>query len=300
MRLSRTRFWEAPLRLIQVAPFRCRECEHRFYASISYGQYKVQGEAASLAEREFSSEVISASAGGLRVGSRKWMSVFGLLTTCLIIGAIVGLKLGTKLPNGNAWGYIKSSLFPRAIETQKESPATEFTSFKPAVPEPSIKSSDVAATKRSSPPNLARGHLTSREESIGVAPPDRYSPGAATMRSSPPNIARGHLISREGSIGLSSSAVAVRTERPRLPPNVQATITSDNVVEVRVQIDNSGTVTSAKVVSAKGPVANSLAHYALEAARRWRFQPARDSGQPIGSDRVLEFPFWPSDYSPAQ
>jgi hypothetical protein len=186
MRLSRTRFWEAPLRLIQVGPFRCPECEHRFYASISYGQSKVQDQGASPAERELSSEVISASAGGLRVGSRKWMSVFGLLTSCLIIVAIVSLKLGTKLPTWRTWSDIKSSLFPRAIDTHKESRASEFTSFKPAVPEPSIKSSDVAATKRSSPPSLPRGHLTSREESIGVAPPDRYSPGAATMRSSTP------------------------------------------------------------------------------------------------------------------
>jgi hypothetical protein len=96
------------------------------------------------------------------------MSVFGLLTSCLIVGAIVGLKLGTKLSNWNAWGDIRSS--PRAIETQEESPASEFTSFKPAALEPSIKSSDVVATKRSSPPILARGHLTSREESIGLHP----------------------------------------------------------------------------------------------------------------------------------
>jgi hypothetical protein len=191
MRLSRTRFWEAPLRLIQVGPFRCRECEHRFYASISYSQANVQDQAASRVERQLSSDVTNASAGGLRARSGKWILVYGLLLSCLIIVAILNLKPGTKLPTSRTSGDIKSSLVPRTIETQKESRASEFTSFKPFVPEPSIKSSDVPTTTRSSTPNIARGHFTSREESIGVAPPDRYSPGAATMRSSPPNIQEG-------------------------------------------------------------------------------------------------------------
>lgn len=265
MRLSRTRFWERPLRLIQVRPFRCIGCEHRFYASISYGQVKVQDQA-SPAEREFSFKVTSASAGGLRVGSGRWMLVYGLLTSCLIIGAIVSLKLGTKLPTWRTWSDIKSSLFPRA-ETQKESRASAIEALK---------------------------------TTLMVLPPEKPSPGAVTTRSSAPSIARGHVASREENIGLSSSAVAVWAERPKLPVNIQATITSDNIVEVRVHIDNSGKVTSATAVTTRGPVATSLEGYAFEAARRWRFRPARDSGQSVGSDKVLEFLFRPSDYSPAQ
>jgi TonB family protein len=150
----------------------------------------------------------------------------------------------------------------RANEIQNESRASEITAFKPALVASIGKSSD--ATERSSPPNIERDRLTSHQQDKGV----------------------------------SSAALAIRAERPKLPPSVQSTITSDNVVEVRVQIDNFGKVTSATAVSAKGPVANSLADYALEAARRWRFRPARAGDQPVESDSVLEFLFRPSERSP--
>ena len=163
MCLSRTRIWERPLRLIQVRPYRCWECRYRFYASISYAQSKIQDQAASPAERQFSSEVISTSAGGLRVVNRKWMLVYGLLTSCLIIGAIVSLKLGTKLSTWRTWSDIRSSLFPRAIETHKESRASAIEALKPTLMVlPPEKSSPGAATTRSSTPSIARGHLTSR------------------------------------------------------------------------------------------------------------------------------------------
>jgi TonB family protein len=264
MHLSRTRFWEWPLRLIQIRAYRCRKCGFRFYASISYGQVKVQDQVASPAEREFPFKVTNGSAGGLRVGSGKWMLLYGLLTSCLIIGAIVSLKLGTKLSTWRTWDDIRSSLFPRAIETQKESRASAIESIKPTL----------------------------------LLLPENYSAGATTSLSSTPNVAR--TPSRDENIGLSSSAVAVRGERPKLPANIQVTITSDNIVEVRVHIDSSGQVTSATAVTTRGQVATSLADYALDAARRWRFRPARDSGQPVESDKVLEFLFRPSDFSPAQ
>jgi TonB family protein len=195
------------------------------------------------------------------------MLVYGVIMSCLIIVATVSLKLGTKLPTWRTWSDITSSLFPRAIETHKESRASAIEALKPT---------------------------------LMVLPPEKSSPGAATTRSSTPSIARGHLTSRQENIGLSSSAVAVRAERPKLPANVQATITSDNIVEVRVHIDSTGKVTSATAVTNRGPVATSLADYALEAARRWRFRPARDSGKSVESDKVLEFLFRPTDFSPPQ
>jgi TonB family protein len=194
------------------------------------------------------------------------MLVYGLLTSCLIIGAIVSLKLGTKLSTWRTWSDIRSSLFPRAIETHKESRASAIEALKPTL----------------------------------LLLPENYSPEVPTTRSSTPNVARSHVAPRDENIGLSSSAVAVRAERPKLPANVQATITSDNIVEVRVHIDNSGKVTSATAVTNRGPVATSLADYALEAARHWRFRPAMDSGKSVESDKVLEFLFRPTDFSPPQ
>ena len=262
VRWSRTRIWERPIRLIQVRPFRCNGCGRRFYASISYGQATVQDQAASPSKREFSSEVSSASAGGLRIASGKWILVYGLLACCFI-GAIASLRFGTKLPHWPARGD-KSSLVNRASEAQNESVPSKISTFKPAMAHPSSKSVDTAATARSSVRNIEpRGHYSARQEGNGV----------------------------------SSAAVAIRAERPKLPANLESTIATDNIVEVQVQIDYSGKVISATTVSAKGPVATSLANYALESARRWRFRPARKNGKPVTSDRVLEFLFRASDSS---
>jgi len=88
---------------------------------------------------------------------------------------------------------------------------------------------------------------------------------------------------------------AIRAQRPNLPANIQSAITSDNTVEVRVRIDRSGRVTGAEPVSVRGFLAASLAPYAVDAARHWRFRPARSNGKPVRSERVLEFLFRPSD-----
>ena len=247
------RFWETPLRLIEVRPFRCRECGRRFYASISYAPDNLHDEAHSRPENEVRPEVNGASAGGLSIGG-KWMLAYGVLT-CLLIGVIAGVKFGTKLPSWHNW-VDRSPSVPLTTGARNESTAGETSAFKPAPP---------SATARASLPNIKRGQLSALQEENG-----------------PP-----------------SAAVAIRAERPKLPSTVQSTITSDNVVKVRVQIDSSGKVLNATTASAMGPVATSLEDYALGAARRWRFRPALKSGRPVGSDKVLEFLFRPSDSPPA-
>ena len=84
---------------------------------------------------------------------------------------------------------------------------SKISTFKPAMAQPSSKSVDTAATARSSVPNIEpRGHYSARQEGNGV----------------------------------SSAAVAIRAERPKLPANLESTIATDNIVEVQVQIDYSG------------------------------------------------------------
>jgi TonB family protein len=86
-------------------------------------------------------------------------------------------------------------------------------------------------------------------------------------------------------------AEAIRAERPVVPPEVKSAITSDNVVNVRVVVDESGKVTAATVVSTSGRMASSLTPYAVQAARAWRFKPARQNGKAVRSDKVLQFLF---------
>lgn len=86
-------------------------------------------------------------------------------------------------------------------------------------------------------------------------------------------------------------AEAIRAQRPVVPPDVKLAITSDNVVNVRVVIDESGRVTAARVVSTSGRMASSLTPYAVQAARAWRFKPAYQNGKAVRSDKELQFLF---------
>jgi TonB family protein len=60
-------------------------------------------------------------------------------------------------------------------------------------------------------------------------------------------------------------------------------------VSVQVEVDSSGNVSQAKLVSA-GP-SNYFASRSLAAARRWRFTPPQVNGQAVASEWVLRFQF---------
>jgi len=63
-------------------------------------------------------------------------------------------------------------------------------------------------------------------------------------------------------------------------------------IDVRVQIDTRGHVTSATPVSRQHTgIDEYLAARAVQAARQWRFEPARENGQPIEGAQILHFVF---------
>ena len=81
---------------------------------------------------------------------------------------------------------------------------------------------------------------------------------------------------------------------PRIPatvpkPNIYSPIT----VEVQISIDKTGKVVKATPVPKKGanPV---LVLAAVDAARRWTFQPARIGDQPLASEMTIGFNFNPT------
>ena len=79
---------------------------------------------------------------------------------------------------------------------------------------------------------------------------------------------------------------------PRYPPAALRRGESGTVV-VRVEVDAGGVPLDAKITQRSG--SRDLDRAALEAVRRWRFQPAQSNGQPmVGS---LEVPF---DFKPGQ
>ena len=86
----------------------------------------------------------------------------------------------------------------------------------------------------------------------------------------------------------------IREVRPAVPAQLRDLLQGDNVIQVQVHISTSGSVTDAKLGAVQGPAADVLSKLALNAARDWRFRPAKENGEAVPSDKVLEFLFRPS------
>jgi hypothetical protein len=89
-------------------------------------------------------------------------------------------------------------------------------------------------------------------------------------------------------------AVPIREVRPAIPPQLRDLVQSDNVVQIQVHINTSGSVTDAKLGAMQGPSADLLSKLALNAAQGWHFRPATQNGEAVPSDKLLEFLFRPS------
>jgi protein TonB len=81
---------------------------------------------------------------------------------------------------------------------------------------------------------------------------------------------------------------------PRVLRQVQPRVAAnqDTQVSVRVAIDQKGVVREADLLT-KG-IDGQLGRSAVEAARRWRFEPARDGNGPVASNLVVKFRFGPT------
>lgn len=76
---------------------------------------------------------------------------------------------------------------------------------------------------------------------------------------------------------------------PKVPPQILRTIRGKVNVRVRVRTDQSGAVVDAKLDSHSG--SKYFDRVAVDAARRWRFRPARDAGHDVETTRRIRFEF---------
>ncbi len=97
-----------------------------------------------------------------------------------------------------------------------------------------------------------------------------------------------------------SPAVAARVSEPRaihrvppvVPLSIKPRINGTIPIDVRVRIDAEGRVTSAAPVAKQPSGLHAyLAGRALEAARLWRFEPARENGRPVPGTETIHFVF---------
>jgi hypothetical protein len=90
------------------------------------------------------------------------------------------------------------------------------------------------------------------------------------------------------------TAIPIRRIIPTDPGHVDASLSSPISIEIKVEIDTAGRVVNATPIGRLTPVQKLLASRAIDAAMRWRFEPARKNGEAIESESLLKFDFGPS------
>ncbi|HXJ43055.1 MAG TPA: TonB family protein [Bryobacteraceae bacterium] len=113
--------------------------------------------------------------------------------------------------------------------------------------------------------------------SPAVVPPASSAPARETAKESP----------RPAFI---TDPVPVRRAMPSFPAHLRTLLTETTTVSVTVTVDPTGKVTNA-TIAANQLGAKLLAPYALQAAKMWQFQPARQSGVAVESQTVILFRF---------
>ncbi len=143
---------------------------------------------------------------------------------------------------------------------------------------------------------VPRGGTKKSEVQRQQAPPANSAPVASSpvARESKPSPATRPKTSSDGvssepSQGAVVKGAVLQKVLPQVSPSARNTIEGKIKVRVRVEVDPSGNVTEARLVSA-GP-SKYFAQRALEAARRWQFAPAQAGGQPVSSEWNLRFGF---------
>jgi TonB family protein len=86
-----------------------------------------------------------------------------------------------------------------------------------------------------------------------------------------------------------ASGKVVHQVLPNVPRSARATIQGKVKVGVKVHVDPSGNVASANLVS-PGP-SKYFAGLALQAARRWKFEPPKVDDRNVSSEWILRFQF---------
>jgi outer membrane biosynthesis protein TonB len=79
---------------------------------------------------------------------------------------------------------------------------------------------------------------------------------------------------------------------PVIAAGIRSRIKSTIAIDVRVQIDARGRVVSAAPVTSQHTGLDKyLAGRAVQAAKLWRFEPARENGKAVAGTQILHFVF---------
>jgi TonB family protein len=87
--------------------------------------------------------------------------------------------------------------------------------------------------------------------------------------------------------GADSDGLVIERVTPKITPGALRSVQGKIKIQVKVKVDETGRVTDARLKS-RGP-SRFFAERALEAARGWKFEPARENGKPLASQWMVEF-----------
>ena len=83
----------------------------------------------------------------------------------------------------------------------------------------------------------------------------------------------------------------VRRVAPHLPSGLRNLAVAGHRVGVKVYIDATGTVVRTEPISKGNALSGYFSIIAADAARQWRFSPARRGNENVSSETVLDFDF---------
>jgi len=127
-------------------------------------------------------------------------------------------------------------------------------------------------------------------EEAGADAPGRFDPFAAPSSDGGGGAPGGGPGGGGPGVGIAydTPPEAVQTEPPLFPEEARRAGWS-GTIHVRISVDTAGRVTAVAAEDGAGQPAVQRA--ALEAARRWRFRPARRNGVPVAAEVVVPFRF---------
>jgi TonB family protein len=124
----------------------------------------------------------------------------------------------------------------------------------------------------------------------------RVSQPQPTTSSSRPVLPSDSHVHSSTSLNAKKFLIPARVLTPYYPNawlDSETALDKDVFVSVIVEINEAGEVSSAALTEASARVSPYLGNQVLNAARRWRFSPATQNGQPVRSQREIRFHFSP-------
>lgn len=159
---------------------------------------------------------------------------------------------------------------------------------------PSQSSPSQSGSSQSSAPSVAApnraAQSTPTAPSVSATPPASVpKTPPATVASAPATPAANQSATQPANQPLATGDDVVQRVIPDVPQSARNTITGKVKVVVRVDVDASGKVSSARLTS-PGP-SKYFARLALNAAQGWEFSPTQSAGQSVASSWILHFRF---------